>query len=232
MKFKLLGTFILLWFFSYIAAAAVSLSGTRVIYPQGKKEIALEVKNHGAQPVLTQNWIDDGDIHSSPDILNIPFIITPPIARINSQQGQSLRISALENTLPQDRESVFWINVLEIPAVNKAAVNKLQMAFRTRIKLFYRPEGLVGKPEAAAQQLSWRKISSTQLEAKNNTPWNVSLAGVASGRWRATGDVVPAWGKKIFTIKSGQLLSSSGDVSWTYINDYGAERSASGFLKN
>ena len=232
MKLKIFGTFILLCFFSHISAAAVSLSSTRVIYPQGKKEISLDIKNHGSQPVLTQNWIDDGNIHASPDILNIPFVITPPIARINSEQGQSLRISALENTLPRDRESVYWINVLEIPAVNKTAQNKLQMAFRTRIKLFYRPEGLAGKPEEAAQQLSWRKISSTELVAINNTPWNVSLAGVASGGWKAAGDLVPAWGKKTFTVKSGHSLSSGGHITWTYINDYGSERSASGLLKN
>lgn len=232
MKLKLFRTFILLFAFSHSATAAVSLSGTRVIYPQGKKEVSLEIKNHGSQPVLTQNWIDDGNMQASPDKLNVPFVITPPIARINPEQGQSLRISALGSTLPQDRESVFWINVLEIPAVNKTAENKLQMAFRTRIKLFYRPEGLTGKPEAAAEQLSWRRISSTQLEAINNTPWNVSLAGVASGRWKAAGDLVPAWGKKSFTIKSGHSLSASGDITWTYINDYGAERSASGLLKN
>lgn len=232
MKLKFIGTFILFCFFNHIAAAAISLSGTRVIYPQGKKEIALEIKNHGSQPVLTQNWIDDGNSEASPDKLNTPFVITPPIARINPEQGQSLRITAVENTLPRDRESVFWINVLEIPAVNKTAVNKLQMAFRTRIKLFYRPEGLAGTPEKAAQQLSWRKVSATQLEAINNTPWSVSLAGVASGNWKTVGDVVPAWGKKTFTIKRGHALASGGDITWTYINDYGAERSANGLLKN
>jgi len=232
MKFKIFCTFISLCFFSHLTVAAVSLSGTRVIYPQGKKEISLEIKNHGPQPVLTQNWIDDGNIHASPDILNIPFVITPPIARINPEQGQTLRISILENMLPRDKESVFWVNVLEIPAVNKTAENKLQMAFRTRIKLFYRPEGLAGQPESAAQQLTWRRISSTQLEAVNNTPWNVSLAGVVSGRWKAMGDLVPAYGKKNFTVKRGSSLSSNGDITWTYINDYGAERSARGRLNN
>lgn len=107
MKFKIFCTFISLCFFSHLTVAAVSLSGTRVIYPQGKKEISLEIKNHGPQPVLTQNWIDDGNIHASPDILNIPFVITPPIARINPEQGQTLRISVLENMLPRDKESVF-----------------------------------------------------------------------------------------------------------------------------
>lgn len=232
MKFKVFCTFISLCFFSHLAAAAVSLSGTRIIYPQGKKEILLEVKNHGSRPVLTQNWIDDGNANASPDILNVPFVITPPIARINPEQGQTLRISVLENILPRDKESVFWLNVLEIPAVTKTPENKLKMAFRTRIKLFYRPEGLAGEPESAAQQLSWRRISSTQLEAVNNTPWNVSLAGVVSGHWKAMGDLVPAYGKKSFTVKRGSSLSSGGDIAWTYINDYGAERTTSGRLNN
>lgn len=232
MNLKFISTIIILSIFSHIAEASVSLSGTRVIYPQGKKEITLEIKNHGSQPVLTQNWIDDGNMQASPDKLNVPFVITPPIARINPEQGQSLRISALGSTLPQDRESVYWINVLEIPAVNKSVANKLQMAFRTRIKLFYRPEGLAGKPEEAAQQLSWRKISSTQMEAINKTPWNVALSGVASGDWKTMGDLVPAYGSKIFTNKNGHLLTSGGEIVWTYINDYGSERSSHGFLRN
>ncbi|WGL86180.1 fimbria/pilus periplasmic chaperone [Enterobacter hormaechei] len=124
MKFKIFCTFILFCFFSHLAVAAVSLSGTRVIYPQGKKEIALEIKNHGTQPVLTQNWIDDGNIHASPDVLNIPFIITPPIARINPEQGQTLRISVMENMLPRDKESVFWVNVLKfLPSIKRRKIN-------------------------------------------------------------------------------------------------------------
>ncbi|QLN57745.1 fimbrial biogenesis chaperone [Enterobacter hormaechei] len=98
MKFKIFCTFISLCFFSHLTVAAVSLSGTRVIYPQGKKEISLEIKNHGPQPVLTQNWIDDGNIHASPDILNIPFVITPPIARIKEV---AIKWSAAPDMTPQ-----------------------------------------------------------------------------------------------------------------------------------
>ncbi|PJI52023.1 molecular chaperone EcpD, partial [Methylobacterium radiotolerans] len=54
--------------------------------------------------------------------------------------------------MPQDKESVFWLNVLEIPPKDKANQNLLQMAFRSRIKLFYRPAGLKGKAEDAPSQ--------------------------------------------------------------------------------
>ncbi|WP_368794018.1 hypothetical protein [Enterobacter cloacae] len=33
-------------------------------------------------------------------------------------------------------------------------------------------------------------------------------------------------------MKRGHALASGGDITWTYINDYGAERSANGLLKN
>ncbi len=46
----------------------------------------------------------------------------------------------------KDRESVFWFNVLEVPPKPDAAKatnqSLLQLAFRTRIKLFYRPKGI------------------------------------------------------------------------------------------
>ncbi len=44
--------------------------------------------------------------------------------------------------LPQDKESVFWLNVQESlpkPDANKAGVNRLQLNSRSRIKLFFRP---------------------------------------------------------------------------------------------
>lgn len=221
---------IALIFSSHYSLAAISLSATRAIYTEGKKEISIDIKNHGKEAVLTQNWIDDGNMQATPDALNVPFIITPPIARVNAGQGQTLRISVLANQLPKDRESVFWINVLEIPPKNKIAENTLQMAFRTRIKLFYRPTNISGKPEVAADQLVWRKISPTQLEAVNNSPWNISVANVTVGQWSAQGDLVPAFGEKTFSSKDKSRISGEKDLSFSYINDYGAERQAKSIL--
>ncbi|WP_348253599.1 fimbria/pilus periplasmic chaperone, partial [Salmonella enterica] len=71
--------------------------------------------------------------------LKVTFVITPQVSRIDPQKGQWLRITYMGTTLPQDRESLFWFTVLEIPPKSKAkqgeSLNQLHLAFRTRIKL-------------------------------------------------------------------------------------------------
>jgi P pilus assembly chaperone PapD len=59
------------------------------------------------------------------------------------QKENTLRIiDATNNQLPQDRESLFWMNVKAIPSMDKSKLsdNTLQLAIISRIKLYYRPE--------------------------------------------------------------------------------------------
>lgn len=60
----------------------------------------------------------------------------------------------LPNTLPQDRESLFYLNVIDIPPDNPArSGNLLKLAMQNRIKLFYRPQGIAAldeKPSASS----------------------------------------------------------------------------------
>lgn len=120
------------------AVAGISLSATRVVFDGAHKEANVTVRN-GGQDVLIQSWID------SDDGLNrtVPFAVTPPLARVVAKQQQLLRILYEGTGLPQDRESVVWLNVQEIPQASEQA-NTLQLAVRQRIKVFFRPAGLPG----------------------------------------------------------------------------------------
>jgi fimbrial chaperone protein len=53
-------------------------------------------------------------------------------------------LSTTNNQLPQDRESLFWMNVKAIPSMDKSKLsdNTLQLAIISRIKLYYRPAKL------------------------------------------------------------------------------------------
>ena len=75
--------------------AEIIIHGTRVIYPSNAREITLQVSNNGNKPALVQAWIDEGDAKSTPDQSQAPFMITPPISRVDGNKGQTLRIVAL-----------------------------------------------------------------------------------------------------------------------------------------
>ncbi|AIO30215.1 hypothetical protein DM39_6888 [Burkholderia cenocepacia] len=167
------------------AHASVTLSGTRIVFDAREKEVTLQLSNDGKRPALVQAWIDTGDERASPESLDVPFVIAPSIFRIEGGKGQTLRIMHTGEPLPTDKESLFWLNVLDVPP--KATVdpdaNRLQLAFRTRVKLMYRPSGLPGEAQDAPSQLKWRLVAradqQARLEAINPTPYVVNLSGIA-----------------------------------------------------
>ncbi len=58
------------------------------------------------------------------------------------------------NALPQDRESLFYLNVREIPP-KPDKPNVLQLAMQSRIKLFYRPAAIVPETPAQCGKTNW-----------------------------------------------------------------------------
>ncbi|MBN2974618.1 pilus assembly protein [Pseudomonas fluorescens] len=160
--------------------ASVVISGTRIIYPQNDKEVTVRLESKNQAPVLIQAWLDDGNEHSTPDLGGIPFIATPPIFRMEPGKQQVVRLAYTGDTLPSTQESLFWFNVLEVPSQSEGAQtrNQLQLAFRSRIKLFFRPPNLPYAVEDAPAKLQWRRIVTEQgqaLEVYNPTPYHVTF---------------------------------------------------------
>lgn len=172
LAFALLGT--------ALAHASVVINNTRIIYPQNDKEVTVRLESKNQAPVLIQAWLDNGDEHSTPDLAGIPFIATPPIFRMEPGKQQVLRLAYTGESLPAKQESLFWFNLLEVPAQTRDAQqgNQLQLAFRSRIKLFFRPPNLPYGVDAAPGKLQWRRESTEQgqvLEVYNPTPYHVTF---------------------------------------------------------
>ncbi|SNY61448.1 chaperone protein EcpD [Enterobacter sp. CC120223-11] len=220
-----LSTFIL----STQAIASVVIHGTRVIYPSSEKEVTIRLENKGEKSSLVQTWIDKGDSSAKVSQIEVPFIILPPVSRIEPAQGQTLRITYTGNNLPKDRESVFWLNVLDIPPKPEhAAGNSIEMAFRSRIKLFYRPVELnISSYDEAIEKLTWsaKPCGKTQCITINNpTPLFVTVSKIQS----MSGD-------KVIALQAGDMISPFSAGSYPlnfrlnenklfidYINDFGA----------
>ncbi len=144
--------------FAPTAIASVVIAGTRIVYNQNDSEVTVKLTNNGKLPGLTKVWIDRGDPNAKPDSIEVPFTIMPPIMRIDPGKSQTLRIMSTGEELPADKESLFYLNVLEVPPKptgDEASPNQLQLAFRTRIKLFFRPNGLKGQVTDAPAQVIW-----------------------------------------------------------------------------
>ncbi|CAM4117820.1 Chaperone protein fimC precursor [Bordetella pseudohinzii] len=168
------------------AQASLVVEGTRVVYKAGASEVVVKLTNDGAVASLMQAWIDDGRAQATPDQMNVPFFLTPPLARVEPGKGQALRIFHTEGgqPLPQDRESLFWLNVLDVPPKvdsDEEAGAILQISVRSRLKLFFRPKGLAGSAESAPADLRFKTLAGGKLEVANPTPYYVNLRELAYG---------------------------------------------------
>ncbi|EME8537202.1 molecular chaperone [Salmonella enterica] len=200
---------------SFTAQAGIVIGGTRVIYNGDKKETSAAIRDPDKSGVwLVQSWVDNGVRGGK-----APFIVTPPLFRINPGEENILRIVRTGGNLPEDRESVFWLNVKSIPATDDSAPhnNVLQVVVKSRLKLFYRPAGLEGQPETAYHQLSVARRGNL-LTISNPTPYYVTLFTLkVDGQEIKDADMVPPMGSVSFALPT----ATASSVTWQAISDYG-----------
>jgi len=165
--------------------AAISIQGSRVIYDEARGEAAIQVRQAGEIPGLVQVWLDAGDDAIDPQMQDIPFLITPVVSRIEPGNGQSIRVLRIGEGLPQDRESMFFFNVLEVPPSATQFIadddNSVQFSTRARMKFFYRPKGLQTPPQEAHQLLRFSLLSDAdgqtgmQVRVHNPSPYHITF---------------------------------------------------------
>lgn len=219
------------------AYANVIIGGTRVIFPAQDGEVTVRLTNQNATPALVEAWIDSGDEKSTPDKVNTPFLITPPLFRMEPNRDQSLRIlfTHSEQPLPVDHESVFYLNVLEVPPRPSGpqfeGKNYMQLAIRSRLKLFYRPAGLAGDPLKAPSELRFKAVSdagSVALMVHNPSPYYVTIGEITvnvggTSHKVDTGMVAPLSDLRLAVPDLKQAPSAGSTIQYDCINDYGAD---------
>ncbi|MEQ5347123.1 molecular chaperone [Proteus sp. WDL240414] len=174
------GVLILLFtLITHFTHASVVLERTRLILSTNKSIISLQVFNRSEQPTLIQSWVDEGNIASTPETTTAPFIVIPPMAKITANGGLQLKIQQLENRLPKDRESVFYLNVLDIAPKpeNKENLSTLQLALQPRIKLFYRPAQLKLTTEDVLKKIGITH-NGEYLEINNPTAYYFTISKI------------------------------------------------------
>lgn len=205
-----------------LAQAAVSMDRTRVIFDGGQKSISLNISNNNKQlPYLAQGWIEDAEGKK----LQSPLVVLPPVQRLEPGKSSQVKIEALPATsaLPQDRESLFYFNLREIPPKSDKP-NTLQIALQTRVKLFYRPKAIAPeKNESPWQEKLILEKQGDQLLVKNPTPYYVTIINAAANAKSTnakdfTPVMVAPFGQDSLGMSVSQL---GGSPVLTYINDYG-----------
>ncbi|WEZ90027.1 molecular chaperone [Pseudomonas sp. NyZ480] len=207
------------------AQAALTVNTTRIVFDSDKRNTSVVIANPSPRPYAVQSWVntakDDTDTA-------VPLATSPGLFRLDPGKEQMVQINRLPNKLPDDRETLFYLNVQEIPEIVPGDANVLNIALRTRLKLFYRPSQLKDRPADRIGELEWsvrQGLGRVQLVVDNPTPYHYTFGRLevsSAGQTEAIQAMAmaPPYGQQVYDlarIKSVDALQ----LTFTTINDYG-----------
>lgn len=213
------------------ALAVVNVNTTRVVFESGVQQKTVKLVNDGDYPVLVQSWIDDGDPLSTPDSAASGFVLLPPVLKLLPGEQRELRLMGSGAGLPADRESLFWLNVYQIPPEMKTAPvsEKVRFSLRTQLKVLWRPKGLDNPDEKSINLLSFSHEDGV-IYVKNNSKWNMTLTDLVMEDYSSSGIVVsPGDRQAIFKINAPAIRNNK--INFAVLNDDGNKWGASATIK-
>lgn len=213
----------------------LQLNQTRVIFDASAKNAKATIKNQSDRVYLVKAGVlvtpDSATAEKVEVVPPAPFMVTPPLFRLEpNSQSSVLVVRNGSAELPTDRESVFYLSLLAIPATTKFTEEnnmgvsaQVSVGIQTIIKLFYRPVGLSMPVQTAAEKLTFRQVGK-DLQVGNPTPYFVTLARLTlNGKAMDVRNTVTGAMIAPFSTQSYPSPVPVQQVRWTVINDYGGE---------
>lgn len=208
---------------------SVELSASRLVYQPGSKNIVFSVNNPQEYPILVRSTVVKDDKKTAG-----PFIVTPPLFRLDAKQTNSLRVIQTSGNFPEDKETLLWLCVTGIPpkdddvwaqdGKNKDNDNLAQLNVKISvnncIKLFVRPRKIKNGVTESYAALTWQRKGNNVI-ANNPSPFYVSLASIKfGGKELPDMDYVAPFSSHEFTLPPGV---NGEKIAWQAITDYGGK---------
>ena len=203
--------------------AGLSLSQSRIIFSEGDKSQSVQINNDTDNLYLSQNMIT-ADLDGKKDE---HFIVFPPLKRLQPQSSVSIKILPRSlDTLPSDRESLFFFTAYLIPETKRGQQNnsgdlslKINMVTKIIIKGFYRPNELaITSLDSHAKKITFKKVGNN-VQVNNPTPYYFTVSNLkfdGKSYQSANAPMVAP-----FSSLNLAIDKSIKQVSWQYIDDFG-----------
>ncbi|MEH4990228.1 molecular chaperone [Enterobacter asburiae] len=211
-------------------SAGIGVGAVRVIYEAKNGQALVPVTNSAADPYLVQSRVSQTrEGHEA-----TPFFISPPLLRIEGNSKSVLRITGNTQTLPQDRESLFYLTVTGIPSSSPLSRQNrsgfmsggIAFAFATSLKLFYRPDNLPVTEEQAVKGLKVTRAGSN-VRIENASPYYITFNGLTiNGQPVKFGkggqpDMISPFSSVAYPAGRAYPVSEAGKVTWQAITGVG-----------
>lgn len=207
----------------------LKLDSSRIIYHPDSAGAQVAVTNPQDYPILVQ-----GKVYNEDKKTLAPFIVTPPLSRLEAGQQSRLRIIRTGGSADGNKETLQWLCVGGVPPKNTDvwAQDKngrsltpsqvqlhMEVSAHTCIKLLTRPSGVKGSPMDHANELEWHRHGK-QLSVTNPSSFYMNLTSVSvGGKPVPDADYVAPGASRTFTLPEG----TGEQVQWKIITDIGGE---------
>lgn len=159
------------WLTAMPAQASLSLDSMRYVFTGDKSALSVTVSNPDKRTFGGQAWVDnivEQDTRPS-------FVVTPSFFKIKGESKQVLRVIKAADHMPGDKESIYWLNLQDIPPALEGS--GLAIALRTRVKLLYRPVELVKGRTNAEEGITVQNRPGS-LALVNSTPYIFAISSL------------------------------------------------------
>jgi len=204
------------------AMAVVNVDRTRLVFNAGESSQTLNLKNGAESPSVVQIWSDDGDLMQSPELSTAPIFAMPPMMKLAPDEQRAIRlVLTSRQSLTEDRESLYWLNIYQIPALSRqtsGAEQKILLPLRLRLKVFIRP-GALGAPQPEDVQKLRFVAHEHQLTVENPTAWYMSLRLNIANKVKVEDVMVAPFGSITLPLKQPVKVGES--VTYEVFDDNG-----------
>lgn len=198
------------------AHASLAADQTRYIFRGDKDALNITVTNNDKERTFGgQSWVDNIQEKDT----RPTFVVTPSFFKVKAQGQQTLRIIMASDHLPKDKESVYWLNLQDIPPALKGS--GIAIALRTKLKLFYRPPALLAGRKGAEEGISLQSRPDGRAMLVNTTPYIFAIGNLLDANdKRVVTDSDTA--KKLLMFMPGDEVPVTGNVvKVSSLNDWG-----------
>lgn len=218
-------------FFVLTASASVVMHNTRIILNDRYQE-RIQLTNNDDNDNVVQMWTttelnEDAKFAAEFE----PFIVSPQVFKIKSKEGQSISLNYIGEDLPQDRESLFYLHMLQIPPIGKVSKSSQQLVLlqKTEVKIFYRPKITEFNINKIDEYLVFKQDDLGTIKCTNNSPFHINIIGgsiIESEKnviVKLHSIMIKPYENHFWSINNNQVIDKSEvKVSFAYVNDQGA----------
>ncbi|EFC4850671.1 fimbria/pilus periplasmic chaperone, partial [Escherichia coli] len=199
------------------AMASLAADQTRYIFREDKDALTITVTNNDKEHTFGgQAWVDNiVEKDSRPT-----FVVTPSFFKVKPEGQQTLRIIMASDHLPKDRESVYWLNLQDIPPALEGS--GIAVALRTKLKLFYRPKALLEGRKGAEEGISLQSRPDGRTMLVNTTPYIFAIGSLLDGNGKKIATDNETAQKLLMFMPGDEVQVKGNVVKVDSLNDWGS----------